>query len=185
MTLGKVSNKGGEWTSLQATLSAIETKGKGKVLSSPKIATLNNQDATILSGQKVAYTSTTTQAAGGTATTNTSFVDVGIKLTVNPSINLDKKITMKIHAEVSSLGTLPPGSNAPLPPIETRSADTNVLAADGETLVIGGLIDEQTTESLSRIPFIGEIPIIGELFTHRQKNNIKTELLVFITPHIM
>lgn len=183
ISLGKVSNKAGEWTNLTATLGAIETKGKGKVLSSPKIATLNNQEASILSGKKVAYVSSSNVSTGG-ATQTVNFIDVGVKLTVTPSINLDKKITMKIHAEVSAIGNVPPGTTVP-PPISTRTADTNILAADGETLVIGGLIDEQATEDLSRIPFIGEIPIIGALFTHKSTNTTKTELLVFITPHIM
>lgn len=183
ISLGKVANKAGEWTSLNATLGAIETKGKGKVLSSPKIATLNNQEASILSGKKVAYVSSSNVTTGGTTQT-VNFIDVGVKLTVTPSINLDKKITMKIHAEVSSIGNVPPGTTVP-PPISTRTADTNILAADGETLVIGGLIDEQATEDLSRVPFIGEIPIIGTLFTHKSTNTTKTELLVFITPHIM
>lgn len=184
INIGKIVNKGGEWTNLQATLNALETKGKGKVLSSPKIATLNNQEASIMSGKKVAYTSSTSQSAGGTVTTNVNFIDVGIKLTVTPSINLDKKITMKMHAEVSSIGNVPPNTSVP-PPISTRSADTNILASDGETLVIGGLIDEQATEDLSRIPFVGEIPIIGALFTHKSNTSTKTELLVFITPHVM
>ncbi|MBI5555272.1 MAG: type IV pilus secretin PilQ [Elusimicrobia bacterium] len=183
ISLGKVVNKAGEWTNLNATLGALETKGKGKVLSSPKIATLNNQEASILSGKKVAYVSSSVVSTGG-ATQTVSFIDVGVKLTVTPSINLDKKITMKIHAEVSAIGNVPPGTTVP-PPISTRTADTNILAGDGETLVIGGLIDEQATEDLSRIPFIGEIPIIGALFTHKTSNTTKTELLVFITPHIM
>ncbi len=183
ISLGKVSNKAGEWTNLNATLGAIETKGKGKVLSSPKIATLNNQEASILSGKKVAYVSSSNVTTGG-ATQTVNFIDVGVKLTVTPSINLDKKITMKIHAEVSSIGNVPPGTTVP-PPISTRTADTNILAGDGETLVIGGLIDEQATEDLSRVPFIGEIPIIGALFTHKTNSTTKTELLVFITPHIM
>ncbi len=183
ISLGKVSNKAGEWTNLTATLGAMETKGKGKVLSSPKIATLNNQEASILSGKKVAYVSSSNVTTGG-ATQTVSFIDVGVKLTVTPIVNLDKKITMKIHAEVSSIGNVPPGTTVP-PPISTRTADTNILAGDGETLVIGGLIDEQATEDLSRIPFIGEIPIIGALFTHKSNSTTKTELLVFITPHIM
>lgn len=183
INLGKIVNKSGEWTNLSATLGALETKGKGKVLSSPKIATLNNQEASILSGKKVAYVSSSNVSSGG-ATQTVNFIDVGVKLTVTPSINLDKKITMKIHAEVSSIGNVPPGTTVP-PPISTRTADTNILAGDGETLVIGGLIDEQATEDLSRIPFIGEIPIIGALFTHKTSSTTKTELLVFITPHIM
>lgn len=183
ISLGKVFHKGNEWSSLSAVLGAMETKGKGKVLSSPKIATLNNQEASILSGKKVAYVSSSNMTTGG-STQTVSFIDVGVKLTVTPSINLDKKITMKIHAEVSSIGNVPPNTSVP-PPISTRTADTNILAADGETLVIGGLIDEQATEDLSRIPFIGEIPIIGALFTHKENTTTKTELLVFITPHIM
>ncbi|MDD5259598.1 MAG: type IV pilus secretin PilQ [bacterium] len=183
ISLGKVFHKGNEWSSLSAVLGAMETKGKGKVLSSPKIATLNNQEASILSGKKVAYVSASNMTTGG-STQTVSFIDVGVKLTVTPSINLDKKITMKIHAEVSSIGNVPANTAVP-PPISTRTADTNILAADGETLVIGGLIDEQATEDLSRIPFIGEIPIIGALFTHKENTTTKTELLVFITPHIM
>ncbi len=183
ITLGKVFHKGNEWSSLNATLAAMETKGKGKILSSPKIATLNNQEATILAGKKVAYVSATNVTTGG-STQTVSFVDVGVNLRVTPSINLDKKITMKIHAEVSSIGNVDVNAKVP-PPISTRSADTNILAADGETLVIGGLIDEQSTESLSKVPFIGEIPIIGALFSHKSNVSTKTELLVFITPHIM
>jgi type IV pilus assembly protein PilQ len=164
---------------LNATLSALATKGKSKILSNPKISTINNKQARILVGDKVPYTLTTTTTTG--TTSSTQYIDVGIKLDVTPSINSNGLVKLKVHPEVSFVKEW----RAEGPVISTREADTEVLIKSGETVAIGGLITDQDKQDSSKIPFIGDIPILGYLFTQRNSDKEKTELLVFITPRVI
>lgn len=164
---------------LTATLNALATKGKSKILSNPKIATVNNKEAKILVGDKVPYTLTTTTTTG--TTSSTAYIDVGIKLLVTPNINANNMITLKVHPEVSFVKEW----RAEGPVISTREADTEVLIKSGETVVIGGLIKEEDKQDASKVPFIGEIPILGYLFSQKLSDKTKTELLVFITPRVL
>ncbi len=164
---------------LNATLSALATKGKSKILSNPKICTVNNKEAKILVGDKVPYTLTTTTTTG--TTSSTAYIDVGIKLLVTPTINANNMITLKVHPEVSFVKEW----RAEGPVISTREADTEVLIKSGDTVVIGGLIKEEDKQDASKVPFLGDIPILGYLFTQKLSDKTKTELLVFITPRVL
>ncbi|MFH1784723.1 MAG: type IV pilus secretin PilQ [bacterium] len=164
---------------LNATLNALATKGKSKILSNPKISTVNNKEAKILVGDKVPYTLTTTTTTG--TTSSTAYIDVGIKLLVTPNINANNMITLKVHPEVSFVKEW----RAEGPVISTREADTEVLIKSGETVVIGGLIKEEDKQDASKVPFLGEIPILGYLFSQKLSDKQKTELLVFITPRVL
>jgi type II secretory pathway component GspD/PulD (secretin) len=133
---------------------------------------------------------TTTTTTGQTTTTTAEevqFIDVGIQLVVTPTvINNDGFVTMKIKPEISSVvSTLTTPSKNQIPIVDTSTAETNVLVKDGSTVIIGGLRKDQKKFANDQIPFLGGIPVIGELFKQRDKDDELTELVVFITPHIV
>lgn len=164
---------------LTGILSALAQKGLSKLLSSPKVTTINNQQARIMVGQKIPYTTTTVSNSGTTQQTN--FLDVGIKLTVTPTINSDQKITLQVHPEVSLFIRADPAG----PVIGTREAQTTIIVSNGETVVIGGLITDEDRKQGTQVPLLGDLPIIGHLFRRDYKTKDRTELLVFITPQII
>ena len=164
---------------LSMILSALEQKGLSKTLSSPKVTTISSREAKILIGQKIPYTTTTVSL--GQVTQQTDWIDVGIKLTVTPTINANQKITLEVHPEVSLyIAQLAAG-----PEISTREAQTTVLVNNGETVVIGGLITDEDQKTYSQVPLLGDIPVLGAFFKRNQRSKTRTELLVFITPQIV
>ncbi|MFA5334234.1 MAG: secretin N-terminal domain-containing protein [Candidatus Omnitrophota bacterium] len=165
--------------SLTATIDALCQDQKANLLASPSIAVLNNREARIVIGEKVPYKERTQTTTGTTETTK--FIDVGTTLRVVPSINADGYITMLIHPEVSSVSALLDAG----PRITTREADTTVRVMEGETIVIGGLIKQDDSRTSSKVPLLGDLPIIGLLFTNKSKDQAQTELAVFITPKIL
>jgi type IV pilus assembly protein PilQ len=164
---------------LTSMITALAQKGLSKLLSNPKVTTINNRTAKILVGQKIPYT-TSTVSVGGT-TQQTNFLDVGVKLNVTPTINVDRKITLDVHPEVSLFIRADPAG----PVIGTREAQTTVIVANGETVVIGGLITEDDRKLGTQVPLLGDLPVIGFLFRHQNNTKDRTELLVFLTPHIL
>ncbi len=175
LTIASVMSK----AQLNATLSALATKGKSKVLSNPKISTINNKEARILVGDRVPYSIITNTPMGWVKTT--AYIDVGIRLLVTPTINPNNIITLKIHPEVSFVKEW----RQEAPVIATREADTEVLIKSGETIVIAGLIKEEDRQDTSKVPFLGEIPILRYLFSQKLNDKTKTELLIFITPMVL
>lgn len=162
-----------------ATIDALIRDGKANLLASPSIAVLNGQEARIIIGQRYPIKERTQTTTGTTETT--TFVDIGTTLKVTPQINDDGYITMRVHPEVSSLAeSLDAG-----PRITTREADTTVRVREGETLVIGGLIKQQSDVSQDKIPILGDIPLIGALFSRKEGTDQQIELAVFITPRIL
>jgi TonB family protein len=153
--------------------------------------TLNNQEAKILVGTKEAYiTSTTSQAGTGTAVTSqtVNFVDVGIKLYVTPTINRDGFVIMKIKPEISSslrTDITSEGQVTQIPIVTTSESETTVMVQDGATIIIAGLKKDQQAKEVRKIPFLGDIPFLGYLFRNTKSEVIKTELVIFITPHIV
>ncbi|MGD0511567.1 MAG: hypothetical protein ABSA33_07070, partial [Candidatus Micrarchaeaceae archaeon] len=175
IAFGLVTNQG----QLTGLLSALAQKGLSKLLSSPKVTTINNQEAKIMVGQKIPYTTTTVSVSGSTQQTN--FLDVGIKLTVTPTINSDQRITLNVHPEVSLYVRADPAG----PVIGAREAMTTVIVNNGDTVVIGGLITDQDIKSATQVPLLGDLPVIGQLFRENSTSKARTELLVFITPQIL
>jgi general secretion pathway protein D len=167
----------------------LETIGKTRLVSNPRIMVTERQEATIHVGTREAYVTTTTTSGQSSSTTAESveFIDVGIKLLVTPTIINDEGfVTMKIKPEVSSVTSkLTTKAGSEIPIVDTSTAETNVVVKDGATVIIGGLRKNQEATVDSQVPLIARLPLIGELF--RQKNNADTvaELVVFITPHIM
>jgi len=181
-------SKDGQYKSIIDMLQVI---GETKILSSPRIMTLNNQEAKILVGTKEAYiTSTTSQSGTGTAVTaqTVNFVDVGIKLFVTPTINREGFVTMKIKPEISSstrTDITAEGQVTQIPIVTTSESETTVMVQDGTTIIIAGLKKDQQANEVRKIPFLGDIPFLGYLFKSTKKDIVKTELVIFITPHIV
>ncbi len=168
---------------------ALKTIGDTNLLSSPRITALNNQEAKILVGTSQPYATNTVTQGTSTTTTGTtlSFLDVGVKLFVTPTVNKDGFVTMKIKPEVSSVsGTYTYGSPATTVPIvSTTQAETSVTVKDGTTIVIAGLIKDERTNTVDKVPILGDIPIVGHAFRKTDKEVKKQELVVFLTPHII
>ena len=171
----------------QATLRAIATAGKTEVLSRPSILARNNQPATITVGQSVPLITSVRYDNFGNAINSVSYEDVGIILKVTPFISNDGLVEMIVAPEISSLTdqTVTIAAGVAVPVIAKRSADTVVVTPNGQPVIIGGLMQNNKTESESKIPILGDIPLLGNLFKRKIKNNAKTELLIFLTPHIV
>lgn len=180
----------GEKYDRKGVLDMLQTIGKTKILSSPSIMALNNQEAKILVGTKEAYiTSTTSQSSSASETAQTvNFVDVGIKLYVTPTINKDGFVTIKIKPEVSSSKTTSltsEGKTTDVPIVTTSEAETTVILKDGATLVIAGLKKDKKENEIKKIPGLGNIPILGAAFRSVSSTINKTELVIFLTPRIV
>ncbi len=189
-TKGKISiGTVGDNNDYNAFMEALNTIGTTNILSSPRIATVSNQEAKILVGSTEPYvtTTTTTPATGPTTTAEAvNFIDVGVKLYVTPVINRDNFITMKIKPEVSSITSyLTTSQKNTIPIVDTSQAETNVMVKDGVTIVIGGLMKDQDLETVTKLPLLGDLPLLGALFRSKSKAVKKTELVVLLTPHII
>ncbi len=170
-----------------ATFRALAVKGKTEILSRPSILARNNQQATIVVGQQVPFiTNTRFDAVNGQVNTVT-YQDIGIILRVTPFISSDGMVEMIIQPEISSVSdktvNISQGVNAAV--IDKRSADTVVVTPDGQTIAIGGLIGTTKINQERKIPLLGDIPLLGAAFKRQVKTDTKTELLIFLTPHVI
>ncbi|MEK7812450.1 MAG: secretin N-terminal domain-containing protein, partial [Candidatus Desantisbacteria bacterium] len=164
---------------ISGMISAMVSEGKANVLSSPRIMTLNGKEANIVVGEEIPYQQTTTSQAG-IVQSNVVFRQVGVQLTVTPFINPNNCVTLKVKPEVSSFK----GWAFQTPILSTKSSMTQLLVKDGETVIIGGIIDDHGSNKTSKVPVFGDLPFIGRLFRLNMSENRKTELVIFITPHI-
>jgi len=169
MSFGKLTSN----IQLDMRLAASSTIGQVKIISTPKVVTLNNKAAKISQGQSIPYQ--TTSAEG----TQTQFVEAALTLEVTPHITPDGAVSMKIKASNNS-----PGTGSP-PPINKKEATTELVVANGETTVIGGIYVDNDTDTDTGIPFLSDIPLLGWLFKSNSKQKTKTELLIFITPKVV
>ncbi|MCX5667434.1 MAG: hypothetical protein NTY34_03885 [Candidatus Omnitrophica bacterium] len=166
----------------------LKTLGKTQILSNPKIAVVNNQEARIHIGERQAYVTTTTTTGQTTSTVSeeVTFVDVGIQLSVTPTINDDGYITMKVKPEISSVvDTLITPSNNKIPIIDTSMAETTVMVKDNCTIIIGGLRKDEKVSADDGIPGLSQLPVIGALFKSSTGKKERTELIIMMTPHII
>ncbi len=160
-------------------ISALETSGEGKIISTPRVTTLNGQKAIISQGTKIPYV--TTSDTG----TNVSFENAELKLDVTPEINPDGTVILDIKASNSAVGTVYQTSNGETPAIDEKKAETKVLVRDGQTTVIGGIFVESDRTSGTGVPWLMNIPYLGHLFKSTSSSNDRRELLIFITPRIL
>ncbi|WP_151766995.1 type IV pilus secretin PilQ family protein [Acinetobacter oleivorans] len=165
---------------LDLELSALQADGYGEVISTPKVMTADKQSAKVATGQQVPYLMTTTSGAGSTATT--SFKDALLSLDVTPSITPDGKIQMKLDISKDSVAGEAPNGELIL---NKNNINTNVLVNNGETVILGGVFEQTTSNSQTKVPFFGDIPILGHLFRKDVKSDDKQELLIFVTPRIV
>jgi len=159
-----------------------------KVLASPSIMVVNNKEARIHIGDKLAYVTTTTIGAGDSQRTNEEihYIDVGVQFKVTPTINEDGVIVMQIAPEISSRsGTLetPQGSEVPL--INSTLVETSVISKDGQTIIIGGLKEDQKEQTRQGVPYLMDIPWLGKAFSSVSDSKTQTEIAILLTPHIV
>ncbi len=170
----------------RAAVDLLVRDGNARVLANPKLATLNGHEASMLIGSRIPYVVSGTVFAGGAAapTQRIEKEEVGVKLKITPLINADGYITTTITPEVSSVTGFK-GPNADLPIVATRQATTTVRLKDGNSVIIGGLLTEEKTSTVSKVPILGSIPGLGYLFQHQSIQTKKTDLVIEITPRIL
>jgi general secretion pathway protein D len=186
---GTFTFNGTTFLNIGALLHALQTDGDVNVLSTPNILTMDNQKAKIMVGENIPFiTGQTQNAATGSAAIQTSVdrKDVGISLEITPQITSDDSVRLEIKQEISDITTTP-GLNPNIvgPSTSKRSADTTVVVKDRQTMVIGGLIRDNVTTATSKVPLLGDIPILGWLFKFKTTKVEKTNLMIFITPYII
>ncbi len=165
-------------------LDAQITEGKSRVVTAPRVATLDGNKASVNLVDRIPiFTSTPTSS--GAPVVSVSFVEVGVKLDATPRINAGDLITMALRSEVSSLLSIDTFSNSQAPRTTNRLADTMVQVKNGETIVIAGLIRREERDTTIKVPLLGDIPILGELFRHNEKHSAETEVIFLITPTII
>ena len=183
-TLKRFSRSDMLFTIPDIVINLQKSYGDVNLLANPKIRVLNNKKAKIHIGDRVPIVTVTIN--NGVSTDNVQYVDVGVKLNVEPEIHLDGDVSLKVKLEISSLGALTTtSSGSQVYQIGTRNAETELRLHDGETQVIGGLIGEEERSSTVKVPFFGEIPILGRLFSSVDNSGLKTDILLSITPHII
>ncbi|ENX18212.1 hypothetical protein F895_00288 [Acinetobacter sp. CIP 64.2] len=165
---------------LDLELSAVQADGYGEVISTPKVMTADKQPAKIESGKKIPYTSST--GGGANAVPKTEFIDATLSLDVTPSITPDGKVMMKLNITKDSQSTPTPTGQLT---INKNQIDTNVLVDNGETVVLGGIFEQENVSSQVKVPFLGDLPYVGRLFRRDLKTDNKRELLIFVTPRIV
>ena len=193
--LDTITLNGKQLLSLGGLLSALRSNGKNNILSTPSIMTLDNQEAMIKVAQEVpfvtgSYTTNTSSGGSGSATTGIGNPfqtiqrkDVGLTLTVTPHINSGDTVRLDIHQEVSNL--LPPVQGAVDLVTNKREIKTTVMVKDNSLLVLGGLISDNVKDSVQKVPALGDIPLIGNLFRYRSNDHTKQDLMVFLHPKIL
>jgi general secretion pathway protein D len=167
---------------VSSIIQALATDTDANVLSTPSIMTLDNEEAKIVVGQNIPVPSGQSQSSSGLSTFDVEREDVGIELTVTPQISGDDIVRLNIEQNVDSVISTDPNWGATL---DTKSVTTVVLAKNKQTIVIGGLIDDQMTVTTQKVPFLGDIPVLGSLFKTKVTQKDKTNLVVFITPYII
>jgi type IV pilus assembly protein PilQ len=165
----------GSSTLVGLQLSAMESADQGEIVSQPRVITADGHKANIESGQEIAYTTTTGD------TSNTEFKNADLSLTVTPQITPDDRIIMDIQITNDQVGS----NVGDEPSIDTQSVETQALVKNGETIVLGGIFKTSSTKLVSKVPLLGDMPVIGSLFRHETDNTKKSELLIFITPKIL
>ena len=166
---------------------SIQTDGTTSVLSNPRIRVINREKARIHIGEKLPVITTTAAATGGFVSESVSYLDVGLKLEVEPLIYLDDEVGIKVSLEVSNIAGEVRGtqSSSLAYQIGTRNASTMLRLRDGETQVLAGLISNEDRRTAARVPALGDLPVLGRLFSHTRDNSAKTEIVLLITPRLV
>ncbi|HEV8022436.1 MAG TPA: secretin N-terminal domain-containing protein [Candidatus Lustribacter sp.] len=162
---------------INAQINALVQSGHAQILATPRIATLNNREATLLVGETYPIV-TVNQQTGFPTVTN---VNVGVQLRLTPTIGADGAITAELHPEYSEII----GFNASFPIIANRKVDATLRVHDGQTIVLGGLFEDTSSETITKLPFLGDIPILGQFFRNKATARQRDEVVFLITPHLL
>jgi type II secretory pathway component GspD/PulD (secretin) len=162
---------------VNAQINALVQNGHAQILATPRIATLNNREATLLVGETYPIV-TVNQQTGFPSVSN---INVGVQLRVTPTIGDDGIITAEIHPEYSEII----GFNASFPIIANRKVDATLRVRDGETIVLGGLFEDTSSETIAKLPFLSNVPILGAFFRNKATSRQRDEVVFFITPHLL
>jgi type IV pilus assembly protein PilQ len=163
-------------------LSALQTEGRGEVISTPRVITANGKQASIEQGREIPFQTT----AGGNQNATVEFKKAVLSLTVTPQITPDNRILMDLDVTNDTVGqNVPVAGGGSAPSIDTRKVTTQVLVRTGDTIVLGGIFEQSTRNDASKVPLLGDIPVLGALFRSRSRENIKRELLIFVTPKML
>jgi type IV pilus assembly protein PilQ len=162
-------------------LSALQAEGRGEIVASPRVVTANQKEAVIKQGVEIPF-----QEAAASGATAVTFKEAVLSLTVTPQITPDGNIAMDLRVSQDTVGQVFTviGGGA-IPSIDTREVETQVLVSNGQTVVLGGIYETELRESVSKVPLLGDIPGIGNLFKTTQRINNRSELLIFVTPKVL
>lgn len=164
-------------------LSALQAEGKGEILSNPRVLTANQKTASIRQGVEIPYQQSAGGSSGGTSI---AFKEAVLSLEVTPQITPDNRVIMDLKVTRDNVGQLvPTGSGGFVPSIDKRELNTQVLVSNGETIVLGGVYEQESSDAVNKVPLLGDIPLLGALFRQNSKSSTKRELLIFITPKIV
>ena len=163
-------------------LTALEAEGRGEIVSTPRVITANQKEAKIEQGVEIPY-----QQSASSGATTIQFKKAVLSLTVTPQITPDNNIIMDLKVHKDNVGKIisTGGLGGTVPSIDTRAVETQVLVADGQTVVLGGIYETERRESIKKVPFLGDIPFVGAMFRSKQRVDNKAELLIFVTPRIL
>ena len=163
-------------------LTALEAEGRGEIVSTPRVITANQKEARIEQGVEIPY-----QQSASSGATTVQFKKAVLSLTVTPQITPDNNIIMDLLVSKDNVGQIisTGGLGGTVPSIDTRQVQTQVLVADGQTVVLGGIYETERRETVTKVPILGDIPFAGALFRSKQRLDNKAELLIFVTPRIL
>ena len=170
---------------LDLRLSAMQQQGRGEVISNPRIVTSNQREAVIKQGREVGYVTIQPATAGGVATPSVQFKEVVLEMKVTPTITNDGRVFLNLNVKKDEIEGFVDTSIGDVPQISTRSVNTAVLVEDGQTVVIGGVYEFSERDDVTKVPFLGDIPFLGNLFKKKGKSKEKAELLIFVTPKVL
>lgn len=171
---------------LDLELSAAQTEGRGEVISSPRVITANQQEADIKQGQEVGYVTYQSAGAGGLGTATVQFKEAVLELKVTPTITADDRVVLNLNVKKDAVaGFIDNPGGGQVPTLDKREISTEVLVDNGQTVVLGGVYEVSKNETLNKVPMLGDIPVVGNLFKRRGRSDTKAELLIFVTPRIL
>jgi len=179
-----VSEQGIKFDNVSAAISALISSGNAKLIANPSIATIDGHEASVNIGSKIPF-AVPVSSNSSSSQWAVQYIDAGVSLKITPRLGEKGLITVSIHPEVSSISEWRATSAGEFPVISTRNADTYLEITNGQTIVIGGLINETDRENMSKIPFAGDIPIIKELFSKKTTEKTRTEVVFLITPRVI
>jgi type IV pilus assembly protein PilQ len=168
---------------LDMELSALETEGRGEVVANPRVITANQREAVIRQGSEVGYTTITQTSTG--STTTVAFKPILLELKATPTITQDDRIFLTLNVKKDELNGFVKVGLSDVPLIDTRELNTAVLIENGQTVVLGGVYEFKSREDLTKVPFLADVPGLGNLFKKRERSSEKAELLIFVTPKIL